>query len=122
MAQTFQECFNNIHYLGKCAINGLARPIVAHGRCGKEAAWMAVNPVDAMTWKARELKISYGILLTQITEEERQEILEEYEEMLQKKEAEHQERLRQKALLPKPPQKRPQMKSLFYKDPEERLR
>ena len=32
------------------------------------------------------------------------------------------ERLRQKALLPKPPQKRPQMKSLFYKDPEERLR
>ena len=56
---------------------------------------MAVNPVDAMTWKARELKISYGILLTQITEEERQEILEEYEEMLQKKEAEHQERLRQ---------------------------
>ena len=68
---------------------------------------MAVNPVDAMTWKARELKISYGILLTQITEEERQEILEEYEEMLQKKEAEHQER---------------QMKSLFYKDPEERLR
>ena len=58
---------------------------------------MAVNPVDAMTWKARELKISYGILLTQITEEERQEILEEYEEMLQKKEAEHQERLRQKA-------------------------
>lgn len=55
---------------------------------------MAVNPVDAMTWKARELKISYGILLTQITEEERQEILEEYEEMLQKKEAEHQERLR----------------------------
>ena len=77
---------------------------------------------DAMTWKARELKISYGILLTQITEEERQEILEEYEEMLQKKEAEHQERLRQKALLPKPPQKRPQMKSLFYKDPEERLR
>ena len=26
---------------------------------------MAVNPVDAMTWKARELKISYGILLTQ---------------------------------------------------------
>lgn len=83
---------------------------------------MAVNPVDAMTWKARELKISYGIWLTQITEEERQEILEEYEEMLQKKEAEHQERLRQKALLPKPPQKRPQMKSLFYKDPEERLR
>ena len=79
---------------------------------------MAVNPVDVMTWKARELKISYGILLTQITEEERQEILEEYE----KKEAEHQERLRQKALLPKPPQKRPQMKSLFYKDPEERLR
>ena len=74
---------------------------------------MAVNPVDAMTWKARELKISYGILLTQITE---------YEEMLQKKEAEHQERLRQKALLPKPPKKRPQMKSLFYKDPEERLR
>ena len=73
-------------------------------------------------WKARELKISYGILLTQITEEERQEILEEYEEMLQKKEAEHQERQRQKALLPKPPQKRPQMKSLFYKDPEERLR
>ena len=72
---------------------------------------MAVNPVDAMTWKARELKISYGILLTQITEE-----------MLQKKEAEHQERQRQKALLPKPPQKRPQMKSLFYKDPEERLR
>ena len=57
---------------------------------------MAVNPVDAMTWKARELKISYGILLTQITEEERQEILEGYEEMLQKKEAEHQERLRQK--------------------------
>ena len=48
---------------------------------------MAVNPVDVMTWKARELKISYGILLTQITEEERQEILEEYEEMLQKKEA-----------------------------------
>ena len=46
---------------------------------------MAVNPVDAMTWKARELKISYGILLTQITEEERQEILEEYEEMLQKR-------------------------------------
>ena len=83
---------------------------------------MAVNPVDVMTWKARELKISYGILLTQITEEERQEILEEYEEMLQKKEAEHQERLRQKALLPKPPQKRPQMKSLFYKDPEESLR
>ena len=83
---------------------------------------MAVNPVDAMTWKARELKISYGILLTQITEEERQEILEEYEEMLQKKEAEQQERLRQKALLPKPPKKRPQMKSLFYKDPEERLR
>ena len=82
---------------------------------------MAVNPVDAMTWKARELKISYGILLTQITEE-RQEILEEYEEILQKKEAEHQERLRQKALLPTPPQKRPQMKSLFYKDPEERLR
>ena len=41
---------------------------------------MAVNPVDAMTWKARELKISYGILLTQITEE-RQEILEEYEIM-----------------------------------------
>ena len=39
---------------------------------------MAVNPVDAMTWKARELRISYGILLTQITEEERQEILEEY--------------------------------------------
>ena len=37
---------------------------------------MAVNPVDAMTWKARELKISYGFLLTQITEEERQEILE----------------------------------------------
>ena len=68
---------------------------------------MAVNPVDAMTWKARELKISYGILLTQITEEERQEILEGYEEMLQKKEAEHQERLRQKARLPKPPQKRP---------------
>ena len=68
------------------------------------------------------IKISYGILLTQITEEERQEILEEYEEMLQKKEAEHQERLRQKALLPKPPQKRPHMKSLFYKDPEERLR
>lgn len=66
---------------------------------------MAVNPVDAMTWKARELKISYGILLTQITEEERQEILEEYEEMLQKKEAEHQERLRQKALWPKPPKK-----------------
>ena len=66
---------------------------------------MAVNPVDVMTWKARELKISYGILLTQITEEERQEILEEYEEMLQKKEAEHQERLRQKALLPKPPPK-----------------
>ena len=62
---------------------------------------MAVNPVDAMTWKARELKISYGILLTQITEEERQEILEEYEEMLQKKEAEHQERLRQKAHLQK---------------------
>lgn len=52
----------------------------------------------------------------------RQEILEGYEEMLQKKEAAHQERLRQKALLPKPPQKRPQMKSLFYKDPEERLR
>ena len=76
MAQTFQECFNNIHYLGKCAINGLARPFIAHGQCGKEAAWMAVNPVDAMTWKARELKISYGILLTQITEEERQEILE----------------------------------------------
>lgn len=46
---------------------------------------MAVNSVDAMTWKARELKISYGILLTQITEEERQEILEEYEEMLQKR-------------------------------------
>ena len=38
---------------------------------------MAVNPVDVMTWKARELKISYGILLTQITEEERQENLEE---------------------------------------------
>ena len=37
---------------------------------------MAVNPVDAMTWKARELKISYGILLTQISEEERQDILE----------------------------------------------
>ena len=121
MAQIFQECFNNMHYLGKCAINGLARPIIAYGRYGKEAAWMAVNPVDAMTWKARELKISYGILLTQITEE-RQEILEEYEEILQKKEAEHQERLRQKALLPKLPQKRPQMKSLFYKDPEERLR
>ena len=83
---------------------------------------MAVNPVDAMTWKALELKISYGILLTQITEEERLEILEEYEVMLKKKEAEHQERLRQKALLPKPPKKRPQMKSLFYKDPEERLR
>ena len=73
MAQIFQECFNNMHYLGKCAINGLARPIIAYGRYGKEAAWMAVNPVDAMTWKARELKISYGILLTQITEE-RQEI------------------------------------------------
>ena len=64
---------------------------------------MAVNPVDVMTWKARELKISYGILLTQITEEERQEILEEYEEMLQKKEAEHQERLRQKHSCPSPP-------------------
>lgn len=60
---------------------------------------MVVNPVDAMTWKARELKISYGILLTQITEEERQEILEEYEEMLQKKEAEHQERATPKSTL-----------------------